>query len=123
MDEHALTRLAEKYIFLIRLTALKTNRAILDFNTQTLYFCNGDPCNLDKLLPQGTDKYQLETAPSGHLVLPCCEYKVGSSNQDYSLTLVSKTAEPSKAADQEKVKETNQGRPSPPSRSPPPVDT
>ena len=106
---------------LMGLTALKSNRAILDFNTLTLYFCNDAPYDLDKTLPQGTAKYQLETAPSGHLVLPGCEYKVGSNNEDYSLTLVSKTAQPLKAADQEQVREASKGRPSPPSRGPPPI--
>ena len=59
---------------LMGLAALKSNKAILDFNTLTLYFCHDAAYDLDKTLPKGTDKYQLETAPSGHLVLPCCEY-------------------------------------------------
>ena len=101
---------------LMGLTALKKNKAILDSNTLTLYFCGDTQYNLDQTLPKGTDKYQLETAPSGHLVLPCCEYREGSSNQDYSLTLMS--AQPSTAVVQEQVREETQGRPSPPSRSP-----
>ena len=108
---------------LMGLTALKSNKAILDFNTLTLYFCQSASYDLDEVLPQGTSKYQLETAPSGHLVLPCCEYKAGSNNEDYSLTLVTKTAQPSTTAGQEKVKGAHEGRPPPPSRSPPSMDT
>ena len=104
---------------LMGLTALKANNAILDFNTLTLYFCNNSSYDLSKALPRGTDRYQLETAPSGHLVLPCCEYRAGSSNQDYSLTLMAKTAHPSTAADQEQATEATAGRPPPPSHSPP----
>ena len=104
---------------LMGLTALKSNNAILDFNTLTLYFCNSSSYDLSKALPKGTDRYQLETAPSGHLVLPCCEYRAGSSNQDYSLTLMAKTAHPSTAADQEQVTEAISRRPPPPSHSPP----
>ena len=107
---------------LMGLTALKSNKAILDFNTLTLYFCHDVDYDLDKTLPKGTDKYQLETALSGHLVLPCCEYKVGSSSNDYSLTLMTKTAQPSNTGGQEKVTEAQKGRPPPPSQSPPAVD-
>ena len=76
------------------LTALKKNKAILDFNTLTLYFCSDTQYSLGKSLPEGTDQYQLETAPSGHLVLPCCEYKIGSDSQDYSLTLMTESTQP-----------------------------
>ena len=110
---------------LMGLSALKKNKAILDFNTLTLYFCSDVQYDLDKSLPAGTDKYQLETAPSGHLVLPCCEYKEGSSNQDYSLTLITKPAQPSTAAGQVQVREAlrkrGKGRPLPPDHSPPPI--
>ena len=60
---------------LLGLTALKKNRAVLDFTTLKLYFCGPNDYELEKGLPEGTDVYQLETAPSGHIVLPCCEYK------------------------------------------------
>ena len=100
---------------LMGLTALKNNRAILDFNSLTLYFCGKDRYDLDAALPANTDKYKLETAPSGHLVLPCCEYKVGSDNQDYTLTLTSTIAEQNQAVT------TAKERPPPPSKSPPPV--
>jgi len=31
------------------------------------------------MLPPGTETYKLEIAPSGHLVLPCCEYQAKSA--------------------------------------------
>ena len=87
---------------LMGLSALKRNRAILDVNSLTLYFCGKDQYDLKDALPANTDKYQLETAPSGHLVLPCCEYKAGSSSRDYSLTLMAKSALPSTTAGQKR---------------------
>ena len=77
------------------LTALRKNRAILDFNTLTLYFCGEEGYDLNEVLPAETGRYKLEKAPSGHLVLPCCEYKAGTTNQEYSMTLMAKTALPS----------------------------
>ena len=59
---------------LLGLTAMKNNRAILDCNTNKLYFLGPGDYDLDKMMPPGTDAYQLEVAPSGHLVLPCCTY-------------------------------------------------
>ena len=67
---------------LMGLTALRSNRAILDFNPLTLYFCGKERYDLDEVLPAKTEKYKFETAPSGHLVLPRCEYKAGSTSQD-----------------------------------------
>ena len=67
---------------LMGLTALKNKRAILDSNTLTLYFCGSLNYDLDKSLPSDTDRYKLETALAGHLVLPCCEYKSGGVSQD-----------------------------------------
>ena len=50
--------------------------------------------DLAKATPPGTDTFQLELAPSGHMVLPCCEFP-SSSNQanpeEYTLTLMSRT--------------------------------
>ena len=75
---------------LLGLTALKKNRAILDFTTLKLYFCGPNDYELEKGLPEGTDVYQLETAPSGHIVLPCCEYQRASTSSDHSLPLLSR---------------------------------
>ena len=93
---------------LMGLKALKKNKAILDFNTLTLYFCSDTQYNLEKSLPKGSDRYHLETAPSGHLVLPCCEYKIGSDSQDYSLTLMTESTQPSNTAVQKVEEERNE---------------
>ena len=105
---------------LMGLSALKKNRAVLDFNSLTLYFCGKDNYDLGAALPANTDKYQLETAPSGHLVLPCCEYKAGNTSRDYSLTLMAKSALPSSTAGEKQAESEAKGKPPPPSRSPPP---
>ena len=46
------------------------------FSTSTLkrHFLGEGDYDLHKGLPRGTADYQCEVAPSGHLVLPCCEY-------------------------------------------------
>ena len=60
---------------LLGLTALKNNRAIIDCNTNKLYFLGPGDYDLDKAMPAGTDVYQMEIAPSGHMVLPLCNYR------------------------------------------------
>jgi len=77
---------------LLGLAALRKNRAILDFSTLELYFCGPGEYELGKAMPPGTDVFQLEVAPSGHLVLPCCNYSPGAatSSVEHTLTLISK---------------------------------
>ena len=77
---------------LLGLNALRKNRAVLDFQTLTLHFCGPGDHDLGRGLPPGTDSFQLEIAPSGHLVLPCCEYVNGTTTNDHTLTLVSQEA-------------------------------
>ena len=67
---------------LLGLASLVKNRAILDFNTLTLYFLGPGDYKLEEALPPGTDAYQCERAPSRHLVLPCCEYKDKQPRED-----------------------------------------
>jgi hypothetical protein len=75
---------------LLGLSALKRNRAVLDFNTMELHFCGPGDYELPRGLPPGTDTFQLEVAPSGHLVLPCCEYTAASSSDEHTLTLLTR---------------------------------
>ena len=58
---------------LLGLTALRKNRAILDFEKMQLFFCGPGDYILEQSLPSGTDSFQCEAAPSGHMVIPCCE--------------------------------------------------
>ena len=53
-----------------------------------LYFGGPGNYDLNTGLPPGTDGFQLEVAPSGHLVLPCCQYEGSTERQGESLTLV-----------------------------------
>ena len=60
---------------LLGLAALRKNRAILDFTTLQLHFCGPGDVYVDRHLPPGSESFQLELSPSGHIVLPCCEYE------------------------------------------------
>jgi len=59
---------------LLGYTTLKGKRAILDMGSQVLYFPGPGDVDLSRAMPCGTDAFQLEEAPSGHMVLPCCEF-------------------------------------------------
>ena len=86
---------------LMGLNALIKNRALLDFRTQELYFLGPGDYDLTKAVPAGTDVFDLERAPSGHLVIPCCEYE-GHNPQDHggdALTLL--TREPAPASNEQ----------------------
>ena len=76
---------------LLGLNALRKNRAILDFTTLRLYFCGPNDYELQRALPEGSDTFQLEVAPSGHIVLPCCEYQDAKDNAQHTLTLLSRS--------------------------------
>ena len=75
---------------LLGLQALRHNRAILDMNTLKLYFLGPGDYDLARGLPPGTDCFQCELAPSGHLVIPCCEFTSGSQTSESTLTLVTR---------------------------------
>ena len=57
---------------LLGLGSLIKNRAILDLNTMQLHFCGSGNARI--ILPANSDSFQLELSPSGHLMLPCCEF-------------------------------------------------
>jgi hypothetical protein len=82
---------------LLGLSALKKNKPTLDFNTMELHFCGPGGYDLAKATPPGTDALQLEVAPSGHMVLLCCEFWNASGShaaaEEYTLTLMSKTSQ------------------------------
>ena len=59
---------------LLGLASLKQNRALIDTVSNRVYFMGPGDYNLAKALPPGTECLQGEIAPSGHLVLPCCEF-------------------------------------------------
>lgn len=66
---------------LLGLNAMRDRNAILDMNTLQMHFAGQGKYDLPNALPPGTESYQLEIAPSGHLVLPCCEYAAVDKEQ------------------------------------------
>ena len=81
---------------LLGLDALRKNRAVLDFESLRLHFCGPGDINVERNLPPGTDTFQLEVAPSGHIVLPCCEYAPREEGRPDAqpLTLLSRVPSP-----------------------------
>ena len=58
---------------LLGLKALTENGAILNTQDLTLAFCGKEKPKIE--YPSGTEIFQLERAPSGHLMLPCSDYQ------------------------------------------------
>ena len=54
---------------LLGLNTMRRNRCILDMVNLQLHMCG--PADIRLNLPPGTESFQLEISPSGHLVLPC----------------------------------------------------
>ena len=64
-----------------------------------MYFAGPGDYDLEKALPPGTDCFQCELAPSGHMVFPCCEYSNKSTSKDEGeLTLVTKQSKEDRRA-------------------------
>jgi len=59
---------------LLGLQSMRDRNAILDMKTLQLHLCGPGDYDLNPVLPPGTESFQCELAPSGHLVLPCSEY-------------------------------------------------
>ena len=59
---------------LLGLNSLTKRRAVIDCVTRKMYFMGPGDHNLEEAMPSGTQVFQLETAPSGHLVLPITKY-------------------------------------------------
>ena len=91
--------------------SLKRNRAVWDFVTDKLYFMGPGDHDLEKAMPPGTDVFQLETAPSGHSVLPCCEFSSASGSTEHTLTLITNRGEATN-------RRTTPGLPPPPATPP-----
>ena len=98
---------------LLGLAALRRNNAVLDFQTLKLHVCGPGGSQFEKHLPPDTDSFQLEVAPSGHLLLPCCEYQTGQNSSEDSLTLIARAQENSGQTTGQ-----NAGNPGPPAHAP-----
>ena len=75
---------------LLGLASLRERRTIIDLNNNRLYFAGPGGYDLEKAMPPGTDVYQCESSPSGHMLLPCCNYKE-AKDTDPPLVLHSKS--------------------------------
>merc|ERR1712240_189164 len=108
---------------LLGLKALIRNRAVLDFTTLKLYFCGPADYDVAGSLPEGSDVFQLEIAPSGHIVLPCCEFGADSASDQNSLTLLARdTSSSSSSSSSSNTQQTAATmRRLPPSPAAPPV--
>ena len=59
---------------------------MLDLTTLRMHFLGPGNYELERALPPGTQTYQCELAPSGHMVVPCCEYQAQNQEEgDLSL--------------------------------------
>jgi len=59
---------------LLGLQSMRDRRTVLDLSTLQCHFLGPGDCNLLPLLPPGTESYQCELSPSGHMLLPCGKY-------------------------------------------------
>ena len=82
-DNHALPAL-------LGLKTLIELKAIIDFSKLTIAFCGPGDTRVE--YPPGTDIFKLFQAPSGHLMLPCCEYDKNKARDSLSVSLHSATA-------------------------------
>ena len=57
---------------LLGLETLIERRAIMDFTMMRLFFTGPGETDINPC--PGTDEFDMLQAPSGHLMLPCCEY-------------------------------------------------
>ena len=53
---------------------MQRKRAILDMVNNQLHFLGPGDFRLQDVLPPGTESFQLHSAPSGHLILPCNKF-------------------------------------------------
>jgi hypothetical protein len=69
---------------LLGLNTMRRNRCILDMVNLQLHMCG--PADVRLNLPPGTEGFQLEISPSGHLVLPCGNHPPKNSATEASRT-------------------------------------
>ena len=89
VNQHALPAL-------LGLRTLVERRAILDLTRMQLAFTG--PGDTTIQYSPGTDIFSLQQAPSGHLMLPCCEYTSASTGTTAAQESVSLASSSSSAA-------------------------
>ena len=88
---------------LLGITTLKDKRTLIDLNTNKVYFVGPGDYNMSAALPPGTECFQCELSPSGHLILPCCAYDGARESTDGPLTLLNGQQEEAKTHDERPV--------------------
>ena len=63
------------------LDGLRRVGAILDLRNMEMYLTETGGYSLIDHLPEGTERYKLEIAPTGHMMLPCSEFS-GAREQE-----------------------------------------
>ena len=63
---------------LLGLHSMRNASAVLDMANLRLHLCG--PGDIQLNLPAGTESYQLEVSPSGHLVLPCSNFAAADTH-------------------------------------------
>jgi hypothetical protein len=58
---------------LLGLNSLTNQNAVLDLSKMQLHMCGNSGCEITP--GTGSHTFNLEISPSGHLILPCCEYE------------------------------------------------
>ena len=58
---------------LLGLNSLTNQNAVLDLSKMQLHMCGNSGCVITP--GSGSHTFNLEISPSGHLILPCCEYE------------------------------------------------
>ena len=60
---------------LLGLNPMREQRGIIDTYTLRFYMPGPGDYNLEAALPPGTDCIQCELSPSGHMIMPCCDWE------------------------------------------------
>ena len=71
---------------ILGLKTLIERRAIMDFTTMQLSFTGPGQSRIE--YSPGTDTFQMLHAPSGHLMLPCCDYRTPPNNVTGTMSLL-----------------------------------
>ena len=67
---------------LLGLAAPRNSRAILDVNTLRMHFLGPGDYELERHLSAGAQSFQCDLAPSGHMVISCCELTRSEPRQE-----------------------------------------
>ena len=84
---------------LLGLAAARQSRMVIDTINNTVCMIGPGEYNVLSALPPGTQRFKCETAPSGHLMLPCADFSVAAASQQGGLNLQRELALPVQHSD------------------------